>query len=69
MVSQLNYNSYFLDNSGGIFIFADMISKSRYCSPECEVAEAKSVPVVLCGSPDEGCIEGLEIEDWVTGEE
>ena len=46
-----------------------MISKSRYCSPECEVAEAKSVPVVLCGSPDEGCIEGLEIEDWVTGED
>ena len=41
--------------------------KDNYVVPECEV-EVNAWLGVLCGSPDEGCIEGLEIEDWVTGE-
>lgn len=42
--------------------------KDKYVAPE-SVVDVAALEWVLCVSPDEGCIEGLEIEDWVTGEE
>ena len=42
--------------------------KDKYVAPE-SVVDVPALQWVLCTSPDEGCIEGLEIEDWVTGEE
>ena len=42
--------------------------KDKYVAPE-SVVDVAALQWVLCSSPDEGCIEGLEIEDWVTGEE
>ena len=43
------------------------MKRYEYIAPECDGVWVM-VPAVLCASPDEGCIEGLEIEDWVTGE-
>ena len=47
----------------------DMVClKDKYVAPE-SAEDVAALQWMVCTSPDEGCIEGLEIEDWVTAEE